>query len=96
MVANELGFEQILPSQARTGAKRMAIVERLSSPKEETPPDFNLLAPAPREISRSVTPDLVPDSMASRIPPADIQSPKESRSDSPLQLLEPTVTPAVG
>ncbi|KAJ9645890.1 Glucosamine-6-phosphate isomerase (Glucosamine-6-phosphate deaminase) (GNPDA) (GlcN6P deaminase) [Coniosporium apollinis] len=65
-VATELGFEQMLPCEAHTSAKRQSIVEELQSPKSNRPSQNQLLAPKP-EISRSVTPDLVPDRMASRI-----------------------------
>ena len=67
MVTNELGFLQTLPSAATTGAKRSAIIEELHSPKEKQTNGFKLEAPKP-EITRSVTPELVPDRMASRIP----------------------------
>ena len=72
MVTNELGFLQTLPSAAATGAKRSAIIEELNSLKEKQTNGFKLdtlklEAPKP-EIARSVTPELVPDCMASRIP----------------------------
>lgn len=41
-------------------------MEELHSPKSNGPSQNQLLAPKP-EISRSVTPDLVPDRMASRM-----------------------------
>jgi glucosamine-6-phosphate deaminase len=67
VVANELGFLQTLPSAATIGAKRSAIIEELNSPKEKQTNGFKLEAPKP-EITRSVTPELIPDRMASRIP----------------------------
>ncbi|KAF2843456.1 glucosamine-6-phosphate isomerase [Patellaria atrata CBS 101060] len=72
-VASQLGFEQILPSEARTGAKRNAIIEQLQSPKDKKPNGFYVLAPKPPQlaISTAVTPELVPDSMSSRISPED-------------------------
>lgn len=72
VVTNELGFLQTLPSAATTGAKRSAIIEELHSLKEKQTNRFKLDTPkleAPKpEITRSVTPELVPDRMASRIP----------------------------
>ena len=72
MVTNELGFLQTLPSAATTGAKRSAIIEELHSPKEKQTNGSKLDTPkleaSKPEITRSVTPELVPDRMASRIP----------------------------
>ncbi|TKA76466.1 Glucosamine-6-phosphate isomerase 1 [Cryomyces minteri] len=65
-VAAMMGFEQILPSEARTGAKRDSVIEQLSSPAEPEPNKDFLLAPRPK-VSRSVTPELIPDRMASRL-----------------------------
>ncbi|KAK5170755.1 Glucosamine-6-phosphate isomerase 1 [Oleoguttula sp. CCFEE 6159] len=65
-VAAMMGFEQILPSEARTGAKRDSVIEQLYSPTESEPNKDFLLAPRPK-ASRSVTPEFVPDRMASRL-----------------------------
>jgi glucosamine-6-phosphate deaminase len=69
-VANELGYQQMLPSADVTGAKRNMIIEELNSPKSVSPPDsaIHLKAPELPIRPRSVTPELVPDRMASRIP----------------------------
>ncbi|OBT54096.1 hypothetical protein VE04_06316 [Pseudogymnoascus sp. 24MN13] len=81
------GFEQILPSAARTGPRPPAIdahyvngangmsSKRAPSPPSSRPPSSSarpttstlLSAPATDYPVRSVTPELVPDSMASRI-----------------------------
>ncbi|KAI9756113.1 MAG: Glucosamine-6-phosphate isomerase 1 [Chaenotheca gracillima] len=83
-VATELGFEQILPSAARTGAKRSGIVEELngfkdangsspSSPvsKDPTASSFSRSSQeqqVPDAENPAVTGELVPDRMASRLP----------------------------
>jgi glucosamine-6-phosphate deaminase len=41
-VASSVGFEQILPSEARTGAKRRSIQEKLDSPVDSVIGDGNL------------------------------------------------------
>ncbi|KAL8419045.1 hypothetical protein RB594_002304 [Gaeumannomyces avenae] len=77
-VATAQGFEQILPSKVRTGTvpitPKAVVIESPTSPT--APP--TLVAPQPRMAHslapyaeypvRSVSPDLVPDRMASRIP----------------------------
>ncbi|KAL8392114.1 hypothetical protein RB595_002343 [Gaeumannomyces hyphopodioides] len=77
-VATAQGFEQILPSKIRTGtvpiAPKAVVIESPTSPT--APP--TLMSPQPRLAHnlapyaeypvRSVSPDLVPDRMASRIP----------------------------
>ncbi|KAF2500002.1 glucosamine-6-phosphate isomerase [Lophium mytilinum] len=68
MVANELGFQQMLPC----AAKHAAIVEEIHSPKSPKSPvgktNGDALMPPKPEVVRAVTPDLVPDRMGSRIP----------------------------
>ncbi|OCK85842.1 glucosamine-6-phosphate isomerase [Lepidopterella palustris CBS 459.81] len=80
MVANELGFQQILPCAARTGEKRAAIIEELHSPKGKQTSEFKLEAPKP-EIARSVTPELIPDRMASRILENAARKPQGSENE---------------
>ncbi|KAH7175621.1 hypothetical protein EDB81DRAFT_770438 [Dactylonectria macrodidyma] len=71
-VAREQGFEQILPSSVRTG--NVPIPETKIQKVQSTPivaPEpiaSHLLRANPAPTSRSVSPDLVPDRMASRIP----------------------------
>lgn len=73
-VALEQGFEQILPSKVRTGngVVPRTKVEEVSSPTilAPQPTTSRLLraTPAAEYPVRSVSPDLVPDRMASRIP----------------------------
>lgn len=73
-VALEQGFEQILPSKVRTGNGPLpkTTVEEVSSPTilAPQPTTSRLLraTPATEYPVRSVSPDLVPDRMASRIP----------------------------
>jgi len=88
-VAASQGFEQILPSAARTGNRKLkplatgistsggsvikgnaAIKKDKESPTIENPQPTTstyLSAPATEYPIRSVTPDLIPDNMASRI-----------------------------
>ncbi|KAL1636481.1 Glucosamine-6-phosphate isomerase (Glucosamine-6-phosphate deaminase) (GNPDA) (GlcN6P deaminase) [Neofusicoccum ribis] len=77
-VARRLGFEQMLPSEARISAKRSTIREGLNSPRSPQavkPTSFAvpLLVPNPnpQSISRSPTPEPVLESMASRISPVE-------------------------
>ncbi|KAI5464660.1 hypothetical protein BGZ63DRAFT_401585 [Mariannaea sp. PMI_226] len=73
-VARDQGFEQILPSKVRTGNVEIpeTKIQKVSSPVILSPEPIasHLLraAPASGHSSRSVSPDLVPDRMASRIP----------------------------
>ncbi|KAF1987211.1 glucosamine-6-phosphate isomerase [Aulographum hederae CBS 113979] len=67
-VAANCGFGQTLPSEAKISRKRDSVLEELQSPKSGSPKGLFLEMPKREEIRRSVTPDLVPDSMASRIP----------------------------
>jgi glucosamine-6-phosphate deaminase len=73
-VALEEGFEQILPSKVRTGNGPVprTKVEEVTSPTilAPQPTTSRLLraTPAAEYPVRSVSPDLVPDRMASRIP----------------------------
>ncbi|KAI9151734.1 Glucosamine-6-phosphate isomerase 1 [Paramyrothecium foliicola] len=73
-VAREQGFEQILPSKVRTGNGPIPVtkVDEVSSPTilSPQPTTSRLLraSPASEYPIRSVSPDLVPDRMASRIP----------------------------
>ncbi|PHH74395.1 hypothetical protein CDD80_3111 [Ophiocordyceps camponoti-rufipedis] len=73
-VAREAGFEQILPSKVRTGNGLVPTtkVDPVSSPTilSPQPTTSQLLraTPATEYPIRSVSPDLVPDRMASRIP----------------------------
>ena len=74
-VALEQGFEQILPSKVRTGNGGViprTKVDEISSPTilAPQPTTSRLLraTPATEYPVRSVSPDLVPDRMASRIP----------------------------
>lgn len=70
-MAREQGFEQILPSSVRTG--NVPIPETKIQKVQSTPivapePIASHLLRANVHTSRSVSPDLVPDRMASRIP----------------------------
>lgn len=65
-VASGEGFGQILPSKAKIESKRDSVIEQLDSPKSPTSKSF--LAPSKPELTRSVTPDLIPDSMHNRLP----------------------------
>lgn len=67
-VARDLGFEQILPSDARTGAKRDRVVEKLASPVDGKT-SFARLAVRQHTVPivRAVTPELQPDAMHNRV-----------------------------
>lgn len=73
-VAREQGFEQILPSRVRTGNGPIpeTKVDEVASPTilSPQPTTSRLLraTPATEYPVRSVSPDLIPDRMASRIP----------------------------
>ncbi|KAF5877999.1 putative glucosamine-6-phosphate isomerase protein [Botrytis fragariae] len=76
-VAADEGFEQILPSAARTGPKRTvplapmaeSLVKETPTIKSPQPLTSTFLAAPATEypIRRSITPDLIPDRMGSRI-----------------------------
>lgn len=78
-VAAECGFHQYLPSELQVETKKQIVREVLNSPKSPRSPQRNgfqnqtdnLQLPAPAavgaEIARSVTPELVNDSMHSRL-----------------------------
>lgn len=66
-VAANCGFNQVLPSLASTGKKRDSVIEKLDSPRSPKSNSF-LPLPAKPEISRSVTPELIPDPMHDRLP----------------------------
>lgn len=67
-VATSQGFGQFLPSAELTLKKRDSVLAQLDSPKSPTPKSF-LMAPAPAAVAAApTTPDLVPDSMQSRLP----------------------------
>lgn len=73
-MAQEAGFEQILPSKVRTGngSVPQTRLDEASSPTilAPQPTTSRLLGatPATEYPIRSVSPDLIPDRMASRIP----------------------------
>ena len=67
-VATSEGFGQALPSEASTRKKRDSILQELHSPKSVSPTNKMFLFPPVQEIARSVSPDLVPDSMHERLP----------------------------
>ncbi|KAK4940935.1 Glucosamine-6-phosphate isomerase (Glucosamine-6-phosphate deaminase) (GNPDA) (GlcN6P deaminase), partial [Elasticomyces elasticus] len=66
-VATELGFGQVLQSGHRAAAKRDSVVERLDSSEGPMQGSGVFLVPAVGD-ARPVTPDLVPDRMADRMP----------------------------
>ncbi|KAM7195223.1 glucosamine-6-phosphate isomerase 1 [Naviculisporaceae sp. PSN 640] len=80
-VALAQGFEQILPSRIRTGnnpalAPQAITIDQVQSPTilSPQPTTSRLLRPAVPAAEypvRSVSPDLIPDRMASRLPDAD-------------------------
>lgn len=65
------GFGQDLPSEELTIKKRDSVLEKLGSPRSPTSKSF--LAPKKPDLTRQITPELVPDSMHARLPeqPAD-------------------------
>lgn len=65
-VALSQGFGQDLPSEELTLKKRDSVLEKLDSPR--SPPSKSFLAPPKPELTRTVTPELVPDSMHTRLP----------------------------
>jgi glucosamine-6-phosphate deaminase len=77
-VAAECGFHQYLPSELQVETKKQIVREVLDSPKSPRSPQYEsqsqtdgLQLPAPAaagaEIARSVTPELINDSMHSRL-----------------------------
>lgn len=74
MVAREAGFEQMLPSRVRNvnGIVPVTRIDEASSPTVHSPqpttPRLLGTSPAAEYPIRSVSPELVPDRMASRIP----------------------------
>ncbi|KAK3067793.1 Glucosamine-6-phosphate isomerase (Glucosamine-6-phosphate deaminase) (GNPDA) (GlcN6P deaminase) [Teratosphaeriaceae sp. CCFEE 6253] len=74
-VATAQGFAQALPSGDSVRRMRDAVLETLDRPR--SPPNRTFLALPPKEekpaLSRSVTPELVPDSMHERVD-GDVQS----------------------
>ena len=79
-VARAEGFEQILPSKIRTGPGPVpvTVVDEVQSPTIIAPQPLTsrLLraSPAAEYPVRSVSPDLIPDRMASRIPDVGLSS----------------------
>ena len=79
-VARAEGFEQILPSKIRTGPGPVpvTVVDEVQSPTIVSPQPLTsrLLraSPAAEYPVRSVSPDLIPDRMASRIPDVGLAS----------------------
>jgi len=65
-VATDEGFGQALPSEELVLKKRDSVLQQLDSPKSPTAKTF--LAPPKPELTRQITPDLVPDSMHDRLP----------------------------
>lgn len=65
-VAASQGFGQALPSEELTLKKRDSVLEKLDSPR--SPKSKSFLAPPKPELTRQVTPELVPDSMHARLP----------------------------
>jgi len=66
LVAASLGFSQTLPSEEFTLKKRDSVLEKLDSPR--SPKSKSFLAPPKPELTRQITPELVPDSMHTRLP----------------------------
>jgi glucosamine-6-phosphate deaminase len=70
-IASSLGFEQILPLAARTNSAIDKSASPITPPSSGHPsrvPDTSLLIePKPIHPPRAITPELVPDSMGSRI-----------------------------
>jgi glucosamine-6-phosphate deaminase len=65
-VALSQGFGQDLPSEELVLKKRDSVLEKLESPRSPTSKSF--LAPPKPELTRQITPELVPDSMHQRLP----------------------------
>jgi len=70
--------------------KRDSVLEKLDSPKSPTSKSF--LAPPRPEITRSVSPDLIPDSMHARMPePQHLGLDGLEAKDVPLQAMHERV-----
>ena len=65
-VAASQGFGQALASEELVLKKRDSVLEKLDSPRSPTAKSF--LAPPKPELTRQITPELVPDSMHTRLP----------------------------
>ena len=65
-MAASQGFGQALPSEELTLKKRDSVLEKLDSPR--SPKSKSFLAPPKPDLIRQVTPELVPDSMHTRLP----------------------------
>jgi glucosamine-6-phosphate deaminase len=95
MVANELGFEQMLPC----AAKHAAIVEEYHSPKSPVGKMNGFALEVPKaDVVRAVTPELVPDRMGSRIPAeaATMLFQGTENEDSPFLRMGARVAPLSG
>ncbi|KJZ76924.1 hypothetical protein HIM_03801 [Hirsutella minnesotensis 3608] len=102
-VAQEAGFEQILPSKVRTGNGPVAPQTKISKADSPTilspqPTTSRLLGatPATEYPIRSVSPDLVPDRMASRIPEPGLNTrltPNPEQQDPVLEVTDPYNAP---
>ena len=95
-MAASQGFHQSLPSEAFTLKKRDSVLEKLDSPKSPTSKSF--LAPPKPELTRQVTPELVPDSMHVRMPeqPSDgLHLDGAEHRDVPVQAMHQRVDPPV-
>jgi glucosamine-6-phosphate deaminase len=81
-----------------TNGKRETIIEELTSPKEAKRPDsaVHLKAPELPVRPRSVTPELVPDRMASRIPEMIPQLDGSVPDDVPMQRMSARIAPLAG
>jgi len=84
----------MLPSEARTGAKRDSVVEALNSPKEKNKSDLLFPPQAAASISRSTTPDLIPDPMSSRIGVVDLGEAVSAPEDVPFERMGSRVEPS--
>jgi len=95
----DCGFDQALSPEIRTGVKRSAIVEELHSPKSpkgQQSSTIQLALPKPETV-RSVTPELIPDRMASRIPGNQAMlNQNVTPEDSPFQRMGARVAPLAG
>lgn len=89
-VAASQGFGQFLTSEEMVLKKRDSVLEKLDNPRSPTNKSFTVtpettpestapatLAPPPQEeLIRSITPDLVPDSMHDRLPEQQLTTDK--------------------
>jgi len=57
----------MLPSEAKTKAKRDSVLEAIQNSPKSPDREYLLTAPGP-ELPRAVTPELIPDRMGSRLP----------------------------